>query len=193
MKTIFVDLDNTIAEFSDHLVNKVNELYGSNIAVCQIDFNYSGVTNAAHLLGKTREELYKVVYSPGFFRDLKPIPGAIETLEELVKTGYKIRIMTSIHRERPPINAPRDKFLWVEKYLSNVTQPSEIIFAEEKALLIGENSILIDDAPGYLQNPLLKGRVIGFRRMYNQTINDIPFFSKWSKKRVLGCLSLLEK
>lgn len=192
MKILFVDLDNTIAEFSGHLVKKINEKYGTSISTCQIEYNYSACSNAAKLLKVPAKEIYEIIYSEGFFLELAPIKGAIESLQYLKKTGFQIRIMTSVSREKPPSIATKDKYLWVEKYLKGIVKPESIIFAQEKELLINENSLLIDDAPHFLNNNKLSGRIIGYRRKYNKTITGMPFIEAWDPKHVFNNIILLE-
>ena len=75
----------------------------------------------------------------GFFRDLKPMEGAIESYNELVKY-FDVYILSTSPWSMP--NALMEKLEWVKKYLPNAYK--NVIFSHHKNLNIGD--YLIDDS-----------------------------------------------
>jgi 5'(3')-deoxyribonucleotidase len=76
----------------------------------------------------------------GFFRNLEPIEGAIETVNKLIEYGYDVYILTS-----PSVQNPlsyTEKREWIEKYLG-LDMCYKLILSPNKTLLKG--SYLIDD------------------------------------------------
>ena len=75
----------------------------------------------------------------GFFRNLKPMEGAIESYNELVKY-FDVYILSTSPWSMP--NALMEKLEWVKKYLPNAYK--NVIFSHHKNLNIGD--YLIDDS-----------------------------------------------
>lgn len=74
----------------------------------------------------------------GFFRNLKPMEGAIESYNELAKY-FDVYILSTSPWSMP--NALMEKLEWVKKYLPNAYK--NVIFSHHKNLNIGD--YLIDD------------------------------------------------
>jgi len=99
-----------------------------------------------HLVAEYPPDLSELVmetYSaPGFFRDLKPIPGALDAIRDLLELGHDVRICTA------PINQYRncvpEKFEWVERHLGHEFT-SRIVLTKDKTLVHGD--VLVDDKP----------------------------------------------
>lgn len=78
----------------------------------------------------------------GFFRDLKPLPGAIEGFKALVGAGHDVYILTA-----PSIKNPHswsEKAEWIEEYLG-YEWLKKLILTRHKELLCDGKAILIDD------------------------------------------------
>jgi len=75
----------------------------------------------------------------GFFRDLKPMKGAIESYNELAKY-FDVYILSTSPWSKP--YALMEKLEWVKKYLPNAYK--NVIFSHHKNLNIGD--YLIDDS-----------------------------------------------
>lgn len=75
----------------------------------------------------------------GFFRDLKPMKGAIESYNELTKY-FDVYILSTSPWSKP--YALMEKLEWVKNYLPNAYK--NVIFSHHKNLNIGD--YLIDDS-----------------------------------------------
>lgn len=87
-------------------------------------------------------KIFKYLNEPGFFFNLKPIEGAIDTVNYLIELlgKDKIYICTT-----SPIGGFDDKQRWIEKYLPKLR--NNIVFLKNKGLIARNGSMLIDDAP----------------------------------------------
>lgn len=96
----------------------------------------------ADYIGKAKElgvSLKEAKHIPGFFRSLKPMPGAVESYNILAK-DFDVYILTT-----PPWSCPNacaEKMEWVKEWLPNAYK--NVIFSHHKNLNIGD--YLIDDA-----------------------------------------------
>lgn len=78
----------------------------------------------------------------GFFTKLKPLPNAIESMNELVAMGENVWILT-----RPSILNPlcyTDKFLWVREHLG-LEFANRLILCTDKGRVGTNKDYLIDD------------------------------------------------
>lgn len=89
-----------------------------------------------------RSDVEAIYTAPGFFRDLPPIPGALDAVHALLAQGHQVGICTS------PLDAYRhcvtEKYEWVERHLGRAFL-SRLILTKDKTLIHGD--VLIDDKP----------------------------------------------
>jgi 5'(3')-deoxyribonucleotidase len=83
-KIIYVDMDDTIADFTGHPV-----------------FNGE----------KTNEFSVHAMYEPGFFLSLKPIEGALTGVRALIRLGYDVHILTQPLAESA--HSYQEKVQWI--------------------------------------------------------------------------------
>jgi 5'-nucleotidase len=88
MKTILVDMDNTIADYSTPIAEalaphvKEYKITSENWSECVSDKSLKKIQ-------------YKKQSEPNFFRTLKPIDGAIDALNEMEEMGFIVFIVSS--------------------------------------------------------------------------------------------------
>ena len=133
MRKLIFDLDGVIVDFVPGLCKEHNLLTGDNLKPEDItnwnlpDF---GIDDATWII-------------PGFFRNLKPVPGAIRTLEA---HHYESHYHFIIATDTMGLNfVQREKAAWLQEYLPWI---DEVYYLSNKALVPGE--VLIDDAPHHL-------------------------------------------
>lgn len=112
-KTIYIDMDNVLVDFPS-AIDVLDE---------QTKQQYAG-----HL-----DDV------PGIFNLMKPVPGAIETFNQLADR-YDVYILSTPPWENP--SAWADKLQWVKRYLGNKAY-KRLILTHHKGLNKGD--ILIDD------------------------------------------------
>ena len=89
------------------------------------------------------KRIYHYLSRPGFFADLEPVPGAVDTLSHLSKRVELVVVTAS------PKNALADKTRWVEKHLPFVPRRN-IVLTYRKDLVRGD--FMFDDAPRNLEH-----------------------------------------
>lgn len=96
-------------------------------------------------LGVPTQELFKRKHyrKEGFYKDLPPIPGAIDAFKRLCNK-YEVYILTAPSWENPSCYI--DKRLWVEKYLGDLAY-KRLIISNDKSLFTGR--AIIDDRTKY--------------------------------------------
>lgn len=84
----------------------------------------------------------EILLEPSFFREMAPVPGAREALEEMQKLGFEVFICSS------PLstykNCVLEKYEWVEEHLG-LAWVRQIILTKDKTVVKGD--FLIDDKP----------------------------------------------
>lgn|SRR3989338_1555632 len=111
----------------------------------------------------------KIIDGKGFYRNLKPIDGAVEALKEL-KGHYDVFICTSPAKKYP--NCVTEKYEWVDEHLGN-EWTQRVILTRDKTLITGK--YLIDDKPE------IKGMAVP---SWEQIFYDWPYNRKLDKKRI---------
>jgi len=126
---IYIDMDDTIADF------KTASRSRSQNATMHI------------------EKLYPQS-KVGFFKNLEPIPGAIEGVERLISKDYDVNFLTrpSIHNT----HCYTEKAEWIKKYFGH-DMLKNLYFSCDKSRLIGD--YLIDD---HISNNDFKGTFIQY-------------------------------
>lgn len=144
--TLLIDMDSVIVDLMGKWFGAYNADYDDHLTVDQL------TTWNSHELVKPAcgAKIYDYLDRPGFYRDLKPLPHAIEVLQRLHEC-YEIYIVTA-----SPVSALQDKAAWVEEHLPFIGV-KKIIFAHDKDCVVGD--LLFDDAPHNLQKYIDKGRL----------------------------------
>jgi 5'(3')-deoxyribonucleotidase len=98
------------------------------------------------------------MWDPGFFLNLKPLPGAQGAVFELQKLGYNIYFLSQPLAECP--ESYIDKVKWISIHFPQLY--NKIILTQDKGLCLGD--YLIDDNPFKWKEPFEKngGKFIHF-------------------------------
>jgi 5'-nucleotidase len=154
--TLLIDMDSVICDLMSKWFSKYNMEYDDNLTIDQLK-----CWNTEQYVKKAcGTKIYQYLSEPGFYRDLKPLPHAVEVLERLNKR-YEIFIVTT-----SPKSALQDKALWVEEFLPFIGS-RHIIFTHHKHMIKGD--LLFDDAPHNLEKFMEAG---GFAVAMDYTYNE---------------------
>jgi 5'-nucleotidase len=124
-----------------------------------------------------RTNVSRLYESPGFFLNLQPIEGALDSVAEMLSAGIDVRICTSAIDEYE--NCVLEKYQWVERHLGGeFTQ--RIVLTKDKTLVTGD--WLVDDKPviNGIRSPSWKHVI--FDAPYNRHVTALPRM-KWSSWR----------
>ena len=125
MKIIYIDLDGVIADFDKG--------------------------KKEHPLGNVSPYIGRPDKLPGVYKNLDPIQGAIESVNKLLKSKYKIYFLSTAPWDNP--DAWTHKRLWIAKYFEEKLIKKKLILCHHKQLLMGD--YLIDDREWNEQQNLL--------------------------------------
>lgn len=178
---ILVDMDGVIADWNSEYDRLLDLAGQSAMEIPRTDNQHT-----FDLFKDRTEEQKKVVLGvmnhPGFYRDLEPIPGAKEALEEMLALGHTVYLVSSPFPSNP--TCASDKYDWVMKHYGE-EWTKRLILTMDKTAVVGD--VLIDDKPE------VKGQLdpewihVVFDRLWNQDVNGRPRLFGWSdwKKIVL--------
>lgn len=90
-KVILVDMDDTIEDFSSVWIESLNKIYGGNYSTDDIhDWEISNIYP-----NLTKQEKLEPLHKSGFWKKVKPLPGAVEYLKKLQDEGFDVFIVTA--------------------------------------------------------------------------------------------------
>ena len=115
MKIVYIDLDGVIADFDKG--------------------------KSEHPLGKVSPYIGRPDKLPGIYENLDPIEGAIDSVNKLLNSQYKIFFLSTAPWDNP--DAWTHKRLWIAKYFEEKLIKKKLSLCHHKQLLIGD--YLIDD------------------------------------------------
>lgn len=183
--TVLVDMDSILVNLDEKWYANYNERYDDALTHERV------VSWDTHLYVKEAcgKKIYDILKEPGFYLDLRPLPGAIAGIEALRDNGCNIVVATSAMNN---FGIMRDKISWLEKHLPWLNA-SNIFLGSDKRLLYA--NVMIDDGPHNIKdflvtNPLGQGCTIGYpynreligvRRVYRtwEPKNDHEFEMAW--------------
>ncbi len=131
---ILVDMDDTIEYLLQAWVKGVNEKYGYAVTVEEItDWDVS-----AAFPGLSFEQVYEIPVQPGFWKTVRPIPGAAEAMQRFMAAGHEVYVVTAT----PYPSVPEKMTDFLFKYFPFLTW-DQLIITSRKQLIRGD--VLIDD------------------------------------------------
>lgn len=134
MKTILVDMDDTIEKCTEAWVHYVNRRFGTDTDPETLrDWD---VSKGFPTL--TREQVYGVTFEEDFWRTVKPIDKACEYLKKLIDDGNRVYIVTCAAYETLRVKMEEVLF----RYFPFI-EWKDVIIASRKQMIRAD--ILIDD------------------------------------------------
>lgn len=134
-------MDDTIEYLGKAWVDYLNNRHGTSVR--HSDLRFWDVSIAFPEL--TNNQVYAPLYEDDFWKTVKPIPGAAEVLEKLMKDGHRVFIVTASSWQTLPSKIKNVLF----RYFPFVTW-DQVIVTNNKQIISGD--VLVDDAPHNLVN-----------------------------------------
>lgn len=106
------------------------------IVLCDMDGVLADFDGAVTTPGDDPPEMFV----PGFFRNLKPMPGAIEGIRALI-ANPKLKVYIATKHTTKTDNSPSEKVAWIREHLPELLKKMFIV--TDKLMLRGD--YLIDD------------------------------------------------
>lgn len=162
---ILVDQDDVLAMFIDRLVKEYNRRFGT-----QYTAEDCKQWNLEKTFGK---QVWDIVLEKGFFRNLKPVPEALETFERLYTSGrYDMFIVTASEPQ-----AYVEKVQWLEQYMPYFDVNKHFISCKSKDAVWGD--ILLDDGMHNIEAFYGIGESVIYDRPHNQHFVHFKRVHNW--------------
>ena len=176
---VLVDISGVIADFDSAFKAEFEKRYPDRES---IPFNSRRTFYTADDYNKKYPDigmanLKNIYQSKEFYRNLKPITGAIKALNEMKSEGYNVFLCTSPSGAYK--NCVLGKFKWVEENLG-AEWIERIILTSDKTMAKGN---VLDDKPVITGVGLREWKHIIFDQPYNREITDQDRLVNWSDWR----------
>ncbi|QQL48334.1 5' nucleotidase, NT5C type [Mucilaginibacter ginkgonis] len=165
-KIIAIDMDGVLADTDQHFLTWYERDYG-------VRMPYES------LLGKPEYEAFpvegairKMVFTPGFFRTLPVMDGAVEAVKSLMQ-DYNVFIVSAA-MEFP--NSLNEKYDWLAQHFPFISWKN-IVFCGDKSII--DADYLIDDHCKNLDN--FKGKPLMFHSAHNVNQNHHQRVKTWAE------------
>jgi 5'(3')-deoxyribonucleotidase len=127
-----------------------------------------------HVKPECGKKIYHYLNRPGFFADLEPIDGCIDSLHRLAEVCELVVVTAS------PKEAAGDKMRWVQRHLPMVPK-GNIVLTYRKELVRGD--FMFDDAPkNLIHHPATR---IMLDYPYNRDFHDCHRVHSWLEAEAL--------
>ena len=156
-KVVLVDMDGVLADF-DGATNRHLESLGINVRPRDSFYYRADYTDPREV-----EIINELHASQGFFRNLKPIDGAIGGWNKIEALGYEPRICSSPLRTNERCND--EKLEWIERHLGSRAVDLAVIDSRKE---LYEGVALIDDRPTISGADTASWKHVVFDARYNQ-------------------------
>lgn len=172
-KTIGIDMDGVLADIETHWLNFYEQDYGIRLGP-EI---FKGVTESDAFPDKTA--VHRYVFTPGFFRTLPVMEGAVEAVKKLSE-DYEIYIVSAAMEFPLSLFEKRE---WLAAHFPFISWKN-IIFCGDKSII--DTDYLIDDHCKNLD--YCKGKAVMFTAGHNANFSHHVRVNNWKE-----VLSLMEK
>ncbi|KGO91280.1 5' nucleotidase, NT5C type [Flavobacterium subsaxonicum] len=166
LKTIAIDMDGVIADVEGQLLEWYRTKYGITLTRDEI----KGRTEET--LFPEKQVLREFLYTPGFFRTLPVIEGAVEALKELSR-DFEIYIVSAA-MEFP--QSLFEKHQWLAEHFPFISWRN-IVFCGDKSII--DTDFLIDDHCKNLD--FCKGKALMFTAFHNVNQSHHQRVNNWEE------------
>lgn len=135
---LLIDLDGVCADFYGFLLKVYNKDFRDDL---KFEDLYTWALEPCFKKA-TRSQIRSYMSVPGFWHQLRPLPGAVEGLKRLQDAGHDVVIVSATPRDATL--AGKEKLEWVHEHLPFIPHKN-IILAARKELIMGD--VLFDDGP----------------------------------------------
>jgi 5'-nucleotidase len=137
---ILVDMDGVLADFDRGFISKWKLKY-PDIPYIPVEERTTFYSSRQYP-EEHQPKVWKIMQQPGFFIDLPPIEGGIDTVKQIAASGFEVFFCSSPLISNP--SGASDKYEWINKHFGK-KWVGKLILAPDKTLVDGH--ILIDDRP----------------------------------------------
>jgi 5'(3')-deoxyribonucleotidase/uncharacterized protein with PQ loop repeat len=169
-KRMAIDMDETIADSLKEHLQRYNTAFGESVTRDQL----RGLHLEEHIPADRKAMARRMVHDETFFENLDPMPGARETIHELMGV-YEVFVVTSA-MEVPESFAAKRR--WLERHFPFIPA-SHIVFCGDKGIINAD--YLIDDTPRHFAG--FAGEAIIFSAPHNAAETRYRRVESWDDVR----------
>lgn len=138
-----IDADGVIVDLLTPWLFRYNIMYEDSLTLEQFAGKHDIHKNVKPSCG---EDVYKLIETGWFFENLDPMPGAIETINNLIERKHTVLIVTS-YSENGDI--AHGKVNWFKRYIPKVIENKGLILCPARMKKYIKCDVFIDD---YIKN-----------------------------------------
>jgi 5'-nucleotidase len=165
-KSIAIDMDGVIADTETHFINWYEREYGVRVGTHEIQ----GLKEDEMFPEKTAAR--KFAFTPGFFRTLPVMQGAVEAVKTLME-NYEVYIVSAAMEFPQSLS---EKLVWLNEHFPFISWRN-IIFCGDKSII--NTDYMIDDHIKNLDH--FKGTTIMFHAFHNVNYNHHQRVNNWDE------------
>lgn len=173
--TVLVDMDEVLAYYLEALDDA---LVLNDPEYPLVPYGHRDRYNQLGGPGFNLDSLAAGMNTPGLFRHLRPVEGAVDALHEMANEGLNILIVTTPTFENR--TCAQDKFEWVDEHLGRDWVQRTIIAYDKTAV---SGAVLIDDKPEITGSMAPSWQHLLFTRPYNAYVEGVPRMGSWENWR----------
>lgn len=170
---ILLDMDSTIADW-DEVFDEMLDVLGPEADGVPRRHARTVFDLHASLTPTESVLVRRIMDTPGFYAELKPIVGALEAIYEMLDEGHTVTFCSSPWNTNPTCND--DKRDWINKWVGPGWADS-LVLTKDKTRIRGD--ILIDDKPQITGKFTPEWEHVLFTAPYNTNI-DRPRITDWA-------------
>lgn len=160
MARIAIDMDGVLADFIGTANTIAKEVWGLDLKYEDIKAHRYSEVIKEHGIELSNDEIYGQIMAEGIFRNLKPMPGAIQAVKKLAEEGHEIAVLTKALSSDRSKDSKRqttnqvisEKMDWLASHLGNIHYQL-IAVSEMSTKHWIDAHILVDDDPRALDHP----------------------------------------
>lgn len=171
-KILLIDQDDTLVDFGGSVHKVVEEKYNIVVPPLSKRDNFNLLTT---IPGLTQEMVMEIFHTAGFYRNLEPLPGAIEALKEMRELGVNAFICTSpIYTNE---SCASDKISSLREHHGD-WWGNRAIITKDKTLIRGD--YLIDDKQNITGLIKPEWEQVVYDQPYNQNLVENKRIFNWA-------------
>jgi 5'-nucleotidase len=167
---IAIDMDGVLADEETQLISRYVKDFGIEMTPGELWKKAEGGATPE------KEALYRFINSPGFFRSLPVMEGAVEVVQHL-QVNFDIYIVSAAMEF--PHSFP-EKYDWLQEFFPFIPW-TNIVFCGDKSII--DTDYLIDDRCKNLD--FCKGKAILFNAVHNTNIDRHQRVNSWAEVKKL--------
>ncbi len=170
---LLIDMDDVLADTGAKILDVFNQRNG-----LQLEKSFFEDKHFYEYI-KGHNSYRDALYEPGFFRDIKVFPDAIDVVKEL-NEKFEVYIVSAATEF--PLSLT-EKMEWLDEHFPFISWRNRV-FCGDKSIVHGD--IMIDDHARNFEN--FSGRKILFHSMHNTQVQGYERVKSWREIReLIGC------